>query len=104
LQHPGANGPRAAAAASENGVRAGVFRPITLWPFPVDALGALLPRTKALVIVEGSPGQLEDEMRLALSHAGLAPPPIFPVRHYGGVLPAEDEILGAILAAAEART
>ena len=84
-------------AARARGVKAGLFRPISLWPFPVDALLSLLPQTGHLVIVEGSPGQLEDELRLALSHAGIAPPPISSVRHFGGVLPSQDEILNFIL-------
>lgn len=84
-------------AAREHGTRVGLFRPVTLWPFPIDALKVLLPAVSRLIIVEGSPGQLEDELRLALSHAGITPPPITPVRHYGGVLPSQDEILGAIL-------
>jgi pyruvate/2-oxoacid:ferredoxin oxidoreductase alpha subunit len=84
-------------AARARGVKAGLFRPITLWPFPIEALLALMPQVSRLVIVEGSPGQLEDELRLALSHAGLLPPPVTPVRHYGGVLPSQDEILDAIL-------
>jgi pyruvate/2-oxoacid:ferredoxin oxidoreductase alpha subunit len=89
-------------AARAQGVKAGLFRPITLWPFPVDALLKLLPNVRQLVIVEGSPGQLEDEVRLALSHADVTPPPITPVRHYGGVLPAEAEILEFILVVQEA--
>jgi len=91
-------------AARARGAKAGLFRPITLWPFPVDALKAVLPRVSRLVIVEGSPGQLEDELRLALSHAGIAPPPITAVQHYGGVLPSQDEILHAILTTHEVRS
>lgn len=87
--------------ARQRGVKVGLFRPITLWPFPIDALVALLPHVSRLVIVEGSPGQLEDELRLALSHRGIAPPPITPVQHYGGVLPSQDEIVDAILETAE---
>jgi pyruvate/2-oxoacid:ferredoxin oxidoreductase alpha subunit/NAD-dependent dihydropyrimidine dehydrogenase PreA subunit len=83
-------------AARELGIAAGLFRPITLWPFPVAALVAQLPHVSRLVIVEGSPGQLEDELRLALSHAGVVPPPISSVRHYGGVLPSQEEILDCI--------
>ena len=82
--------------ARAQGVRVGLFRPITLWPFPVNALLPLLSPSTRLVIVEGSPGQLEDELRLALSHAGVPPPPIDRVQHYGGVLPSESEILQAI--------
>ncbi|KAJ8134473.1 hypothetical protein OY671_012314, partial [Metschnikowia pulcherrima] len=40
-------------AARAQGVKAGLFRPITLWPFPVDALLRLLPNVRQLVIVEG---------------------------------------------------
>ena len=84
-------------AARAQGVKAGLFRPVTLWPFPIDALKKILPTVSRLVIVEGSPGQLEDELRLALSHRGIAPPPITPVQHYGGVLPSQDEIVDTIL-------
>jgi pyruvate/2-oxoacid:ferredoxin oxidoreductase alpha subunit len=82
--------------ARAQGIKAGLFRPITLWPFPVEALKALLPQTGHLVIVEAGPGQLEDELRLALSHAGITPPPISSVHRYGGVLPSQAEILDAI--------
>jgi pyruvate/2-oxoacid:ferredoxin oxidoreductase alpha subunit len=83
-------------AARLHGIKAGVFRPVTLWPFPINALRAILPQIRHIVMVEGGPGQLEDEMRLALSHAGITPPPISSVRHYGGVLPAQDEILDCL--------
>jgi pyruvate/2-oxoacid:ferredoxin oxidoreductase alpha subunit/NAD-dependent dihydropyrimidine dehydrogenase PreA subunit len=79
------------------GVKVGLFRPITLWPFPIARLLPLLPRTKRLVVVEASNGQLEDEVRLALSHAGVhAPPPFGHVRHFGGVLPQVQEIVDAV--------
>ena len=85
-------------SARAQGVKAGLFRPITLWPFPVQALVDILPGVRRLVIVEAGPGQLEDELRLALSHAGVMPPPISAVRRCGGILPPEDEILAGILA------
>jgi pyruvate/2-oxoacid:ferredoxin oxidoreductase alpha subunit len=81
------------------GVRAGLFRPVTLWPFPVRALLPLLGRAKGIVMVEAGPGQLEDEMRLALSHSGSGEaPPICRVRRYGGVLPQQEEIVEAVCA------
>ena len=86
----------AVAAAREQGIAAGLFRPITLWPFPIDALREIFPRIEQIVVAEASPGQLEDELRLALSHAGLAPPPITSVRRLGGNLPQETEILAKI--------
>ena len=77
-----------------DGVRAGLFRPQTLWPFPIDAFLPLLPHTRHIVVVEASPGQLEDELRLALSHAGVQRhPKIESIQHYGGVLPQQDEIV-----------
>ncbi|MFI5356253.1 MAG: 4Fe-4S dicluster domain-containing protein [Opitutales bacterium] len=90
--------------ARAQGVKAGLFRPVTLWPFPIDSLAEILPAVERLVVVEAGPGQLEDELRLALSHAGLVPPPIESVRRSGGVLPAQAEILARIMALEEVRS
>ncbi|MBI2512904.1 MAG: 3-methyl-2-oxobutanoate dehydrogenase subunit VorB [Opitutae bacterium] len=83
--------------ARAEGLKVGLFRPISLWPFPISALADLLPQTKRLVVVEAGPGQLEDELRLALSHAGFATPRIEHVRRHGGVLPSQREILNQLL-------
>ena len=77
----------------DEGVRVGLFRPITLWPFPIDALRDLVPQARHLVVVEASEGQLEDEVRLALSHADMRPPTISHVRRQGGILPSQAEIV-----------
>jgi pyruvate/2-oxoacid:ferredoxin oxidoreductase alpha subunit/NAD-dependent dihydropyrimidine dehydrogenase PreA subunit len=90
-------------ALRERGVKAGLFRPLTLWPFPVEALATLLPRAERLVVVEASSGQLEDELRLAVSHAELACPPIESIRHQGGVLPQLAEIVERVMAPQAAR-
>jgi pyruvate/2-oxoacid:ferredoxin oxidoreductase alpha subunit len=84
------------------GIRAGLFRPVTLWPFPVDRLAPLLGHVRGIVMVEAGPGQLEDELRLALSHRGVAPPPIHAVRRHGGVLPSLAEIVDRVRTLAEA--
>ena len=89
--------------AREQGIAAGLFRPVTIWPFPIDALKEALPHVDHLVVVEASPGQLEDEMRLALSHAGITPPPITSVRRLGGILPQQSEILAGIRETQEVR-
>ncbi len=82
----------------EKGVKAGLFRPVTVWPFPIEALKPLMPQTKKIVVVEASNGQLEDELRLALSHAGIKDfPEIHNVRHFGGVLPQQKEIVNKVL-------
>jgi pyruvate/2-oxoacid:ferredoxin oxidoreductase alpha subunit len=83
----------------QRGVRAGLFRPLSVWPFPVKALAPLLARAGRIVVVEASSGQLEDELRLALARADLAAPPIDNVRHQGGVLPQQGEIVERVLAA-----
>jgi pyruvate/2-oxoacid:ferredoxin oxidoreductase alpha subunit/ferredoxin len=84
------------------GIRAGLFRPVTLWPFPIDALLPLAGRAARLVVVEASDRQLEDEMRLALSRAGARPIAIDSVNRYGGQLPSHDDIVGSIRAAVQA--
>ncbi len=81
------------------GIKAGLYRPVTLWPFPIRDLLPLLDRARGVVVVEAGPGQLEDELRLALSHAlpRQLPPPIEHVRHFGGVLPQQDEIVDKVV-------
>ena len=79
------------------GVKAGLFRPQTLWPFPIDAFLPLLRHARRIVCVEASAGQLENELRLALSHAGVHDvPEIESVRHFGGILPQQHEIVAKI--------
>ncbi len=90
---------RAAKGAVQNlrelGIKAGLFRPITIWPFPVEQLQALLPRTKRIVVVEANAGgQIENEVRLNLSLAGVEKlPPITHVRRFGGMLPQQTEVV-----------
>jgi len=88
----------------ERGLKVGLFRPITLWPFPVEALRTILGQLRRLIVVEASSGQLEDELRLALSHAEVhAPPPMSHVRRMGGILPSQDEIVQHVLGLEEVR-
>jgi pyruvate/2-oxoacid:ferredoxin oxidoreductase alpha subunit len=85
-------------ALREQGVKVGLFRPQTLWPFPINLLSPLLGRVRRVVMVEASNGQLEDELRLALSWAGLGHGlRIDHVRRFGGVLPSQKEIVDAVL-------
>jgi 2-oxoisovalerate ferredoxin oxidoreductase alpha subunit len=91
-------------ALRERGIRAGLFRPITLWPFPMRALAPLTDQARRLVVVEASAGQLEDELRLALSHAGANHPAIESVRRLGGFLPSLDAIVESVAAGEEVRS
>ncbi|NHZ73682.1 MAG: 3-methyl-2-oxobutanoate dehydrogenase subunit VorB [Nitrospirae bacterium] len=85
----------------QEGIKAGLFRPITLWPFPIDALAGVIDHVEGLLVVEGSNGQLEDELRLAMSHAGLRHPRIENVRHFGGILPSMHEIVDKLTSLSE---
>ena len=52
--------------ARMEGLRAGLFRPITLWPFPTEALRKAARRTQMVLVVEMSTGQMVEDVRLAL--------------------------------------
>ena len=78
--------------AREAGLRAGLFRPVTLWPFPTDALAAVAARVRAVVVVELSAGQLAEDVRLALG-------PAFPILVHGrmgGMVPTPGEVVDAL--------
>jgi pyruvate/2-oxoacid:ferredoxin oxidoreductase alpha subunit len=84
-------------ALRAEGIRAGLFRPVSLWPFPIHALAPLLELARGLVMVEAGPGQLEDELRLALSHEGIGPLlPVHRIQRYGGVLPQQQDIVDRV--------
>ncbi len=86
-------------ALRREGIRAGLFRPITLWPFPINDLLPLIERAREIVVVEASNGQLEDELRLALSHAHIVDIPFIDnIRHFGGILPQQQEIFEKVIA------
>lgn len=81
----------AAKMAREEGIRAGLFRPITGWPFPYSALEKAA-KGKSLLAVEMSAGQIVDDVRLAVHDRE-------PVRffgRFGGQVPLPEEVLGAI--------
>lgn len=80
------------------GVKAGLFRPITLWPFPAREIDALCGWVKSFLTVELSNGQMVEDVRLAVNGQR-------PVRFYsrvGGMVPSTDELLTQIVKASEA--
>lgn len=81
-------------AAREQGIKAGLFRPITLWPFPEKALAETLGTAKAYLDVEMNMGQMIEDVRLVVKDA--APVEFF--GRTGGVIPTPDEVLAAIVA------
>ena len=48
------------------GVRVGFFRPITLWPFPAEALAAAAARVRRVAVLEQNAGQMIDDVRLSV--------------------------------------
>ena len=67
LRHRGAGGlTRPSSRPREEGIRVGLFRPITLFPFPSQALARLAATRAALLVVEMSMGQMVEDVRLAV--------------------------------------
>jgi pyruvate/2-oxoacid:ferredoxin oxidoreductase alpha subunit len=75
-----------------SGVKAGLLRPITLFPFPTKALKRLAERARGFVVVEMSNGQLVDDVRLAINGAR----PVELLTRMGGNVPAHDEVLAFV--------
>jgi 2-oxoglutarate ferredoxin oxidoreductase subunit alpha len=78
--------------AREQGIRAGLFRPVTLWPFPSAELLHAVRGRRAVVVVEMSAGQLVDDVRLALD--GVAP--VFFHGRMGGMVPMPGDVVREI--------
>jgi 2-oxoglutarate ferredoxin oxidoreductase subunit alpha len=78
--------------AAEAGIKLGVFRPVTLWPFPAEALGAIAARGVPLLTVEMSLGQLVEDVKLAAFAAGGNAAQVRLLGHSGGVIPTEAEV------------
>ncbi|MEW5990560.1 MAG: 3-methyl-2-oxobutanoate dehydrogenase subunit VorB [Chloroflexota bacterium] len=78
--------------ARKGGLRAGLFRPISLWPFPSAALAELATRARGILTVELSAGQMVEDVRLAVE--GRAPVAFH--GRTGGMVPTPDEVLAAL--------
>ena len=78
--------------ARREGMRVGLFRPITLWPFPEAQLRELASRPTAMLVVELSAGQMVEDVRLAVE--GRCPVAFH--GRTGGMLPTPDEVLAEL--------
>lgn len=79
--------------ARKQGVKAGLLRPITLWPFPTDIIFNLSKQVTKMLVVEMSMGQMVDDVKLSTNGN-------CPVKFYGrtgGVVPTPKQILSEIL-------
>jgi 2-oxoglutarate ferredoxin oxidoreductase subunit alpha len=75
--------------AREEGIKVGLFRPITLWPFPYNEIRMMSGQLKGILSVEMSAGQMVEDVKLAVEGK-------VKVKHYGrmgGIIPTPDEIV-----------
>jgi len=82
----------AVAAARAEGIKVGLIRPITLWPFPKKALAAAAEKVKAFVSVELSMGQMIEDVCLATG----CKKPVSLCNRAGGMIPSPAEVLEAL--------
>ncbi|MCI1741339.1 MAG: 3-methyl-2-oxobutanoate dehydrogenase subunit VorB [Prevotella sp.] len=78
--------------AKEQGIKVGLFRPITLWPFPEKQLREAAMGKKGVLVAEINAGQMVQDVRLAINGA-------LPVEHFGrlgGIVPEPEEIVKAL--------
>ena len=77
----------------EKGIKVGLFRPITVWPFPYKELAEAAKNAKALLDVEANEGQMLQDVKLAINGAK----PVEYFGHCGSLMPTTDEIVAKIL-------
>ena len=78
--------------ARAKGIKVGMIRPITLWPFPKDALKKAASKVKAFLSVELNMGQMVDDVKLAINCSK----PVYFYGRTGGVLMTPDEVLNKL--------
>ena len=82
----------AVAEARKEGIKVGLIRPITLWPFPVAPFEKALDSVKAFISVELNMGQMIEDVRLATK----CKKPVYLCNRTGGMIPSPDEVLESI--------
>lgn len=78
--------------AAEKGIKVGIVRPITLWPFPSEAIDKAAEGKKGILVVELNAGQMIEDVRLSVHDR-------IPVEHFGrlgGIIPSPTEIVDAL--------
>ncbi len=78
--------------ARANGVKVGMIRPITVWPFPKKVLEAAADKCKAFICVEMSMGQMIEDVELAIR----CKKPVYLCNRVGGMIPTPEEVLAKI--------
>jgi 2-oxoglutarate/2-oxoacid ferredoxin oxidoreductase subunit alpha len=78
--------------ARAKGIKVGLFRPITLYPFPAEAIAAAGKKSKGMLVVEMNAGQMIEDVKLSvgcsvkIEHFG----------RFGGIIPTPDEVVRAL--------
>ena len=78
--------------AREQGIKVGLFRPITLWPFPSKQIAEVAKGKKGILVAEINAGQMVEDVRLAVNGS-------VKVEHFGrlgGIVPEPEEIVNAL--------
>lgn len=83
---------RAVELARADGIRAGLLRPITLYPFPYEPIRQLAERVEGVLVVEMNSGQMVEDVRLGVE--GRAPVSFY--GRMGGIIPSPDEVVHAL--------
>jgi pyruvate/2-oxoacid:ferredoxin oxidoreductase alpha subunit len=84
---------RAVALARSKGIRAGLLRPITLWPFPAQRIHDLARSVERILVVELSTGQMVEDVRLAAESQC----PVSFFGRQGGMVPSAEDIVEQIV-------
>ena len=83
--------------ARAKGIKVGLIRPITLWPFPEKPFAKAAEKVKQFISVELSMGQMIEDVRLAINDKA----PVTLCNRSGGMIPSPEQVLAAIEKAAE---
>ncbi|MGN0310161.1 MAG: 3-methyl-2-oxobutanoate dehydrogenase subunit VorB [Bacteroides sp.] len=85
-------GQKAMEIARAEGIKVGMLRPITLWPFPTKAIQEAAAKVKGILVTELNAGQMIEDVKLAVNGT-------INVQHFGrlgGIVPDPDEIVSAL--------
>jgi len=83
--------------ARKQGIKVGLIRPITLWPFPTEVFSKAVDKVSSIISVELSMGQMIEDVRLATS----CKVPVTLCNRAGGMIPSPEQVLDAIKEAAK---
>ena len=84
-------------AARAEGIKVGLIRPRTVWPFPKKAFAEAAKRVKSFISVELSMGQMIEDVELAIRCTR----PVTLCNRVGGMIPSPEQVLAAIKEAAK---